>query len=108
MSDPDGSPCCCGGSSRDDAGAPHSANSDQAAAGRVAWIVGAVGTPTGEIPRVATTLGWVDRLGAWQARWAIRRMRYRVEPGLYAVGEPTSDSPVFAAEYERAFGSALP
>ncbi|TLM65718.1 MAG: carbon monoxide dehydrogenase [Deltaproteobacteria bacterium] len=36
----------------------------------------------------------VDRLGHWQMRWGFGRMRYRVRPGLYAVGEPQAASPV--------------
>jgi hypothetical protein len=37
-------------------------------------------------------------------RWAIRRMDYRVEPGLYAVGAPNAESPVLAsANYKMSF-----
>lgn len=58
------------------------------------WIVGKVASPVGDIPRVATSLTWVDRCGGWKVRWAIGRMRYRVPPGLYAVGNPDDGSPV--------------
>lgn len=38
------------------------------------------------------------------ARWAINRMGHRVEPGLYALGNPTPDSPVFVtANYTLSF-----
>jgi CO dehydrogenase/acetyl-CoA synthase delta subunit len=38
------------------------------------------------------------------ARWAINRMGHRVEPGLYSLGNPTSDSPVFVtANYTLSF-----
>ncbi len=58
----------------------------------------------GNIPRVSTALRFSDRLGSWKARWAIGRMRYLVEPGLYAVGNPTPDSPVFvSANYKMSF-----
>jgi hypothetical protein len=56
------------------------------------------------IPIVSTTLNTADRLGGLRARWGIGRMRYSVLPGLYAVGEPTSDSPVFVtANYKMSF-----
>lgn len=57
-----------------------------------------------EIPRAPTELDWADRFGGWKVRWAIGRMGYTVEPGLYAVGEPTADSPVFVtANYKMSF-----
>ena len=38
------------------------------------------------------------------ARWGYRRSRHRVEPGLYALGHPTSESPVFVtANYALSF-----
>jgi acetyl-CoA decarbonylase/synthase complex subunit gamma len=59
-----------------------------------------------EIPRVPTELCWADRLGSCKARWGIGRMRYAVEPGLYAVGDPDGDSPVFVtANYKLSFDS---
>lgn len=46
----------------------------------------------------------MDRLGAFKARWGIGRMRYRVDAGLYAIGEPTARSPVFVtANYKLTF-----
>lgn len=68
------------------------------------WIVGGLPTLQGEVPRVRTRLRLTDRLGTWRARWGILRMRYSVEPGLYAVGEPDSDSPVLvSANYKMSF-----
>jgi hypothetical protein len=56
------------------------------------------------VPRVDTTLHFADHIGAWKMRWAIRRMNYRVEPGLYAVGAPTAESPVLvSANYKMSF-----
>jgi acetyl-CoA decarbonylase/synthase complex subunit gamma len=56
------------------------------------------------IPRVPTELGWADRLGGWKVRWAVGRMRYSVEPGIYAVGNPDASSPVFvSANYKMSF-----
>lgn len=47
---------------------------------------------------------WSDRLSAWKARWGIGRMSYRIAPGLYALGSPSSETPVFAtANYKLSF-----
>ena len=68
------------------------------------WVEGGVPTPGGQVPRVSTALRLADRLGWWRARWGIGRMRFRVEPGLYAVGRPTADSPVLvSANYKMSF-----
>jgi hypothetical protein len=57
-----------------------------------------------DVPVVSTTLSFNDTLGAWKARWGIGRMDYTVEPGLYAVGKPDSESPVFvSANYKLTF-----
>ena len=55
--------------------------------------------------RIASTkLTMQDVLGAWGVRWGFRRSDYTVEPGLYAVGEPSSDSPVLvSANYKLTF-----
>jgi hypothetical protein len=67
-------------------------------------IVGEIATPTGAAPRVATVWTWRDHLGAWKVRWNIGRMNYGVSPGLYAVGRPGPESPVFAtANYKLTF-----
>lgn len=68
------------------------------------WIVGKVETPLGPIPQVTTRLDVADRLGAIKARLGLQRMHYTVDPGLYAVGSPTADSPVFvSANYKLSF-----
>ncbi len=72
--------------------------------GQKAWITGEVATPAGRIPGVATGLNWQDRLGTIKVRIGLQRMHYRVEPGLYAVGNPTADWPVFVfANYKLSF-----
>ena len=54
--------------------------------------------------RVSTAWTWRDRLGAIGVRLGIRRMRYSVPPGLYALGRPTPESPVFvSANYKLSF-----
>ena len=71
-----------------------------------AWVTGAVDAAAGRVPRVATRLSWGDRLGALRVRANIARMRYTVPPGLYAVGDPTSESPVLvSANYKLSFDS---
>ncbi len=68
------------------------------------WITGTVGTPAGPVPLVAQHLTWQDRLGWWRMRCAIRRNDYVVAPGLYGVGSPRRDSPVFVtANYKMSF-----
>jgi hypothetical protein len=53
---------------------------------------------------VTTTLSVADRLGHWQMRWGLGRLRYRVAPGLYAVGSPDAGSPVLVtANYKLSF-----
>jgi hypothetical protein len=45
-----------------------------------------------------------DVLGRWQMRWGVGRDRYRIAPGLYAVGLPDADSPVLVtANYKMTF-----
>jgi hypothetical protein len=70
------------------------------------WIVGTLDTPLGIVPQVGTELRLADHLGAWRVRSGIGRMHYRVDPGLYAVGRPTADSPVLvSANYKLSFDS---
>ncbi len=51
-------------------------------------------TPLGPVARLATELTFADHLGHWQMRWGLGRSRYRVAPGLYAIGRPDATSPV--------------
>lgn len=68
------------------------------------WEIGSVATPASSVAIVATTLTLKDTLGSWKARWGIGRMDYAVRPGLYAVGQPDSHSPVLAtANYKLTF-----
>lgn len=97
MDDPLKIECCCGG------GSPSRAASGGPTVD-AAWVVGSVSTPSGDVPRVSTRLWFSDRVGTWKARWGFGRMQYRAEPGLYAVGTPTSDSPVLlSANYKMSF-----
>ncbi len=68
------------------------------------WISGCMDSPAGSVPRVKTVISMKDRLGWWKVRWAIARDKFTVDPGLYAVGSPTSESEVFvSANYKMSF-----
>jgi hypothetical protein len=57
-----------------------------------------------QIPIASTELSWDDKFGSWKARWGVGRMKYLIDPGLYAVGNPDADSPVFVtANYKMSF-----
>jgi hypothetical protein len=68
------------------------------------YIIGSIQTPAGMIPRISSQLNIRDYLGAFRVRWGIRRDRYRVAPGLYAVGTPNENSDVLVtANYKLSF-----
>jgi hypothetical protein len=68
------------------------------------WMERYISTSVGEVPVVRTGLLFSDRLGAFRVRWGSGRVKYRVTPGLYAVGNPDADSPVFvSANYKLSF-----
>jgi len=75
-------------------------------------VTGSIETPAGPVPQVPSSLTLADRLGSFGVRWGIGRMRYIVEPGLYALGRPGRRSPVLVtANYKLSFDSlrgALP
>ena len=61
-------------------------------------------TPAGKIPRVSSSLGWEDHWGALKVRWGVGRMRYTIDPGLYALGNPDQSSVVLVtANYKLTF-----
>ena len=68
------------------------------------WTAGSPTTPAGDIPIVSTSLSGRDVIGSWKARWGIKRMNYKVVPGLYGVGRPDDSSPVLvSANYKMSF-----
>lgn len=68
------------------------------------FVEGWLDTPAGPVPRVKTALEAGDVLGRWQMRWGIGRDRYRLAPGLYAVGSPGAASPALVtANYKMTF-----
>jgi len=93
-----GKPCCCSADSccSTELITPYDKNDE--------WVTGEIRTPIGRVPVVSTNLSFKDLLGAWKARWDIGRMKYRINPGLYAVGKPDHKSPVFvSANYKLTF-----
>ncbi len=68
------------------------------------FITGRITTPGGDVPVVSTTLTARDYAGTLMVRCNIRRNNYRVQPGLYAVGDPGPGSDVFvSANYKLSF-----
>lgn len=52
----------------------------------------------------SSTITFADRWDHFLARWGVNRGGHRVEPGLYALGNPSADSPVFVtANYTLSF-----
>jgi hypothetical protein len=74
-------------------------------AGRVPrYIEGYVEIAGRFVPRVASTLSARDRLADLGVRWDIHRHNYLVAPGLYALGNPSPDSPLLvSANYKLSF-----
>jgi len=57
-----------------------------------------------EIRTADSTITFANRLDHFLARWGWKRESHRVEPGLYRLGNPDPDSPVFAsANYTLSF-----
>lgn len=68
------------------------------------WIVSKISTSAGDIPVVESKLTSSDKFATYKVRWGFGRSRYRVDPGLYAVGNPGDDSLVFvSANYKMSF-----
>jgi len=56
------------------------------------------------IQPATSTITLANRWDHFLARWGVNRSGHRVEPGLYALGNPTIDSPVFVtANYTLSF-----
>jgi hypothetical protein len=67
-------------------------------------VSGSLRTPGGDVPKVSASLSWQDHWGTVKVRWGVRRMNYRIDPGLYALGEPDEKSPVVVtANYKMSF-----
>ena len=61
-------------------------------------------SPESEIRMITSTLSSADKFDHFLARVGVNRMGHIVEPGLYKLGNPTPDSPVFvSANYTLSF-----
>jgi len=61
-------------------------------------------TASGPVMKVRPRMSLRDRIGQVRARLTRFRMKYRVEPGLYALGHPDENSPVLtSANYKLSF-----
>ncbi|PNU19391.1 carbon monoxide dehydrogenase [Geothermobacter hydrogeniphilus] len=61
-------------------------------------------TTVGDVPQVRTELAAADHAGRLLMRWGIGRDRYRIAPGLYAIGRPDAHSEVLvSANYKLSF-----
>jgi hypothetical protein len=68
------------------------------------WITGEIDTEAGKVRLVSTDLDFRDRIGRVRSRLGSFRMRYTVDPALYAVGKPDGNSTVFvSANYKLSF-----
>lgn len=68
------------------------------------WITGETQTSKWRVPVVSTKPAFSDTLGTWKVRWGIGRMNYKVNPGIYAVGQPDPTSPVLvSSNYKLTF-----
>src|SRR4030066_353544 len=53
-----------------------------------------------------TILSFRDIFNGWKVRWGINRMDYKVNPGLYRIGNPCNSAPVLVtANYKLTFDS---
>jgi acetyl-CoA decarbonylase/synthase complex subunit gamma len=112
MSDSDQEKCCCcsSSSSSTQENVDGKCNSDarhhSVPLVKISWIIGEIDTSIGKVPQIGCNLGFADFLGACRMRLGIGRMRYRIPPGLYAVGHPSENSPVLVtANYKLTLDS---
>ena len=68
------------------------------------FVRGSIDTSVGKIPQVSSELTSRDWWGAFKVRCNVGRMSFTVDPGLYALGQPTSESAVVVtANYKLTF-----
>jgi acetyl-CoA decarbonylase/synthase complex subunit gamma len=69
-----------------------------------AFVEGQIATPAGVVAQVSSGLRFRDRWGTVRARFGVGRMDYSINPGLYALGRPDENAPVFvSANYKMSF-----
>jgi hypothetical protein len=68
------------------------------------FVIGTLNTAAGLVPVISDRLTEADRVGAIKVRFKIGRNDYKVDPGLYALGNPDAKSPVLvSANYKLSF-----
>jgi acetyl-CoA decarbonylase/synthase complex subunit gamma len=68
------------------------------------FLIGKVETDVGPIKQVSSNISARDRWEHTMVRLGISRMKYKVQPGLYALGLPSPESPVMvSANYKLSF-----
>jgi len=76
------------------------------------YILDSFETAAGPVPSISRERTAADKLGEFKVRTGRMRMNYRVDPGLYALGQPNRQSPVLvSANYKLTFDhlrSSLP
>ncbi|SRR6266568_2726526 len=103
-----GGSCCSGeadaGSDKPPCCGPPTSKGGGAITDKVPGFIAWLDTPAGRVPRIASSLGFSDHLGACKARWGIGRMDFIVPPGLYALGNPSATDPVLVtANYKMSY-----
>lgn len=63
---------------------------------QIGFITGQVDSNGGTVPQISTTWSSRDIWNTIKVRWSIGRMNYKVNPGIYAVGNPGENSHIFA------------
>lgn len=70
------------------------------------YITGRIVLSAFDVPQISTKLSGKDLFGTVKVRVGIGRMNYKVEPGLYCVGNPDENSPVLVStNYKLTFDS---
>lgn len=68
------------------------------------FITGQLPSVTSQVPVVTPLWSWSDRWNTLKVRWSVGRMNYRVSPGIYALGNPKTQSHVFVTgNYKLSF-----
>jgi len=69
------------------------------------WVTGSINSAIGPVAQISCEWDQSDKVGQIKARISNAfRMKYAIQPGLYAVGNPDEDSPVLlSANYKLSF-----
>ncbi len=101
---------CCGGSAGGTASCKENSGCGPVIRMRyskdASWVSGSIATAAGEVQQVSADLAFSDLLGSIKARFGINRDNYKVDPGIYCIGNPDDTSPVLVtANYKMTFDS---